>query len=160
MASYEIIIKDQSKGNPTNPIASNKEETAIATNRSRKEASDSPWGYIAYRKVEPYIKTFVNREISMVGVATGRTELQQQLQFAADIGGQVVDTALNIAIGSKTGGVYGAIAGAVVSVAQRGINLWQKADKIRVESALERTSIGLLNVRSGGSLATYSQSRS
>lgn len=162
MSKYEIIIRDETRTNPTNPIANTEDEQA-KDNSGDKTPKDkdqsSPWLYMAYKRVESLAKSWVNHEISMVSVRTGRVELQQRWQFAADTAFGIVDTVTNIAVGAKVGGGVGAVVGAVVSVAQAGINLAQKLDRYNTQMYLENTSLGLMHVRSGGSLATYSQSR-
>lgn len=160
MSKYEIIIRDETRTNPTNPIA-NTEDGQAKDTTDDKDTKDkaSPWAYMAYRRVESVAKSWINHEISMVSVRTGRVELQQRYQFAADTAFGIVDTVTNIAVGAKVGGGVGAVVGAVVSVAQAGINLVQKLDRYNTQMYLENTSLGLMHVRAGGSLATYSQSR-
>ena len=161
MSKYEIIIRDETRTNPTNPIANTEDGQAKDTTEDKNpnEERASPWAYMAYRRVESVAKSWINHEISMVSVRTGRVELQQRYQFAADTAFGIVDTVTNIAVGAKVGGGAGAVVGAVVSVAQAGINLVQKLDRYNTQMYLENTSLGLMHVRSGGSLATYSQSR-
>lgn len=161
MSQYEIIIRDETTSTLKSPIANSEDGQAKDTtgNKNQNEGRMSPWAYMAYRRVESVAKSWINHEISMVSVRTGRVELQQRWQFAADTAFGIVDTVTNIAVGAKVGGGVGAVVGAVVSVAQAGINLAQKLDRHNTQMYLENTSLGLMNVRAGGSLATYSQSR-
>ena len=61
-------------------------------------------------------------------------------------------------IGALVGGLPGAIAGAVASVAQTALSYGLQYSKIRTEENLENVSLALMNIRAGGSVASYSQS--
>ena len=82
------------------------------------------------------------------------------MQVITDATSGIASLATDIAIGAKVAGGWGAAVGAILNVAETAVNIYQKVDRINTERNLENVSIGLMNVRSGGSLATYSQSRS
>ena len=119
-------------------------------------------GYIAYKHyISPFVKQAINYQISTVSLRTGRTEHQQRLQFAYDIGSKVVSLAENVAMGLliSGGNPLGAVAGAAVSVVQTAVQYAQAQNTIDLERNAENISIGLMNVRAGGSVASYNSSR-
>ena len=174
MASYEITIKDQTgsgggASSSANPVANNEEDSAVTTTAARalrltddpsKKAAYAALEHIAMNRVIATTKKWINHELSMVSVATGRVELQQRAQVVTDAVSGIASLATDIAVGAKVGGGWGAAIGFILNIAGSAVDIYQKADRINTERSLENTSIGLKNVRSGGSLATYSQSRS
>ena len=174
MASYEIIIKDQTgsgggASSSANPVANNEEDSAVTmtaeralrlTDDPKKKAEYAALEHIAMNRVLATTKKWINHELSMVSVAPGRVELQQRMQVVSDATSGIASLATDIAVGYKVAGGWGAAVGAILNVAETAVNIYQKADTINTERNLENVSIGLMNVRAGGSLATYSQSRS
>ena len=117
--------------------------------------------YIAYKQyIAPFVKQAISYQISTVSLKTGRVEHQQRLQFAYDAGSKVVQLVENIAIGAAVGGLPGAIIGATVSVVQTAVQYAQAKHTLDLERSAESISIGLQNVRAGGSVASYNSSRS
>ena len=168
MASYEIIIKDQTGTTPNNPVA-NSTDDAIdpAVKRMMKKSPEQQMKaerealmYIAMDRATSMVKGMINHELSMVSVETGRVELQQRIQVVSDALTGSVSLMMDIGFGAKVAGGWGAAVGALLNIAQTTVGIFQKADTINAQKNLENVSIGLKNVRSGGSLATYSQSRS
>lgn len=174
MASYEITIKDQTgsgggASSSANPVANNEDDSVVSMTAERalrltddpgKKAAYAALEHIAMNKVIATTKSWINHELNMVSVATGRVELQQRMQVVTEAGSGIASLATDIAVGAKVAGGWGAAVGAILNVAGTAVNIYQKVDTINTERSLENTSIGLKNVRSGGSLATYSQSRS
>ena len=119
-------------------------------------------GYIAYKHyVSPFVKQAISYRISTVSLRTGRTEHQQRLQFAYDMGSKVVSLVENVAMGLllSGGNPLGAVAGAAVSVVQTAVQYAQAKNTIDLERNYENISIGLMNIRAGGSVAAYNSSR-
>ena len=119
-------------------------------------------GYIAYKHyISPFVKQAINYRISTVSLRTGRTEHQQRLQFAYDVGGKVVGLAENVVMGLALSGgnPLGAVAGAAVSVVQTAVQYAQAQNTINLERNAENISIGLMNIRAGGSVAAFNSSR-
>lgn len=169
MASYEIIIKDQTGTTPNNPVANSTDDEAIdpAVRRMLKKSPEQKMKaerealmYIAMDRATSMVKGMINHELSMVSVETGRVELQQRMQVVSDVLTGSVSLMMDIGFGYKVAGGWGAAVGALLNIAQTTVGIFQKADTINAQKSLENTSIGLMNVRSGGSLATYSRSRS
>ena len=162
MASYEIIIKDQTGTDPNNPVANSNEEAVDSSGNKNKKKKDpeAALAYIALNRVGSMAKSLISHEVSMVNVRTGRVELQQRIQVVANAASGLVSLATDMAFGFKVAGGGGAAVGALLNVAQTTVGIFQKIDTINTQRNLENISIGLMNVRSGGSLATYSQSRS
>lgn len=125
---------------------------------SRKDVA----GYIAYKHyVSPFVKQAISYGISTVSLRTGRTEHQQRLQYAYDMGSKVVSLVENVAMGLllSGGNPLGAIGGAAVSVAQFAVQYAQAKNTLNLEREAENISIGLMNIRAGGSVAAYNSSR-
>ena len=97
--------------------------------------------------------------ISTVSIRTGRTETQQRMQFAYSVGSKAFGIVENIAIGAAVGGLWGAVAGAVMSTVTTVAGYAINQAKINLSAASENISIGLINARAGGNVAATSGSR-
>lgn len=149
--AYEIVITAEGEEDRTTPIAGNNDKTETP---DKIKKSDVAW-YVAYKKVTPYIKSFAQHEVSKVSVQTGRQEAQLKTQFVFDRISEGVDFVFNVAVGLKTGGALGAVAGAGISLLGAGINVFQRMDTLRTEQNLENISLGLMTARTGG-IKTFS----
>jgi hypothetical protein len=100
-----------------------------------------------------YAKNIANRviqsNINTVALRTGHEELQQKQQFIYNTINRGLNIATSIAIGAKTGGAWGAVAGAVIGVASTGIDIAIKQNEINIARGQENTSIFLNQIRIG-----------
>ena len=166
MAEYEITIKIDGGGNGAkNPIAGNDE--SAAKKGKKKEKSDvltsgdmATGAYVAYKTVAPYVKSFINFEISQVAIKTGRNEEQAKRQFVANSIEGVLDIAVGTVVAGLSGGPVAAVAVLGTSLIGAAVSYAQRSEQLRAEQNLENISLGLMRTRSGGSIAAYSQSRS
>lgn len=140
-----------------------KDTTPGSDSESRAEkTTKQAAGYVAYKRyISPFIKQAISYEISTVSLRTGKTEYQQRLQFAYDMGSKVVGLAENMITGFliSGGNPIGAVIGAGVSVIQTAVQYAQAQNTLNLENSKESISIGLQNVRAGGSVAATNGSR-
>lgn len=158
MATYEIVIKNETTTSKSSPVAgdSGNGGSAPAKNQSTENLVKS---LVAYKKVVPYVKQAIQHEISTVELRTGSAELQQRIEFGYQVVSSGVGIAENILVGFAVGNVAGAVAGAVVGIAGELLNVGYRADTINLKRSEESISLGIMDRRAGGLPATYSKSR-
>ena len=106
------------------------------------------------KNVGSFIKQGIQYPIGTVALRTGNHEMQARMQTAYDIGSQAFGMVESIAIGAMTGGGWGAIAGALMSLMHTAVTMTQKFETYNIQKDQESTSIALMNVRAGGNVAT------
>lgn len=158
MADYEIVIKDDTVTKKS-PIAQ-KTQSESVQDTGRAKAKENVAEYFAFKRiVSPFVRMGIEYGISTVSIRTGRTETQQRMQFAYSVGSKAFGTVENIAIGAAVGGLWGAVAGAVMSTVTTVAGYAINQAKINLSAASENISIGLINARAGGNVAATSGSR-
>jgi len=118
-------------------------------------------GYIAYKHyVSPFVKQAISYRISTVSLRTGRTEHQQRLQFAYDMGSKVVSLVENVAMGLllSGGNPLGALVGLGVGLLQTGVQYAQAYDRLNLERSIEEASLGIQRRRAATTNSRSSQS--
>lgn len=163
MARYEIILSAGGAAASKSPIAGGKGRPKKTTDPEQEALKARKAGVNAYvhikRNIAPFVSMGLQYTIGTVTLRTGRVERQQRMQFAYGVVSQTGGILENIAIGALVGNLPGAIAGAVAGVAQTALSYGLQYSKIRTEENLENVSLALMNIRAGGSVASYSQSR-
>lgn len=163
-SNYVITIKNETQGKKKSPIAGSDSTASKNTsnNNDGKISREQAAGFFAYKRyISPFVKQALSYGISTVSLKTGRTEYQQRLQFAYDVAGNVAGMGENIAMGFllSGGNPVGAVAGAAISLIHTAVNYAQSANTFNLNRSLENVSIGLADLRAGGSVASYSNSR-
>ncbi len=161
---YRIVLVNNTSEESSSPIAPTSSGGETPTNTSgkmkRNSLKEQAGGYVFYKRiVAPFVRQGLQYQIGTVALRTGDHELQARLQSAYDIGSQAVGLVENIAVGFMVGNVGGALAGALLSVAQTGVSLVQKYETFNLNKNLENTSLALMNVRAGGNVASTSGRR-
>lgn len=164
MAQYEIWIRARNdEGEKKSPIAGGKGKVKKVETPEEKSLKARKAGVRAYvaikRNIAPFISASLDYSISTISLRTGRVERQQRTEFWYGIAKQGAGIVENIAIGALVGGAAGAITGAIASVAQTALSYGFQYSKLRTGSNLENISLALMDVRAGGSTASYDQSR-
>ena len=162
-----VLVNDTSNSGSNSPIAptdQGQEQTKNTTNDASGGENNAlngvVKGYVFFKKnVGSFIKQGIQYQIGTVALRTGNHELQARVQTAYDIGSQAFGMVESVAIGAMTGGVWGAIAGAVMSLMHTAVTLSQKIETYNIQRSQEGTSIALMNVRAGGNVATTSGRR-
>ena len=158
MADYEIVIKDDTVTKKS-PIAQ-KTQSESVQDTGRAKAKENVAEYFAFKRiVSPFVRMGIEYGNSTVSIRTGRTEKQQRMQFAYSVGSKAFGIVENIAIGAAVGGLWGAVAGAVMSTVTTVAGYAINQAKINLSAASENISIGLINARAGGNVAATSGSR-
>ena len=169
MADYsaEIVIKDETQSQESSPIA-NPNGGSDSTKNTSPGGKTDPYakgkaivkGYVAVKRiVAPFVSQAINYGISTVAIRTGQHEEQQRWQFAYDMGSKALGLAESITVGAMVGGLAGAIGGAVMSIATTVTGYALTQQKINLAESNENISLGFMNARAGGSIATTSGSR-
>lgn len=118
--------------------------------------------YVASQTIDVFLNNTQGFISSNIGLITGRTELQQKVNFGMQAVSQGVNTYKNAQAGAImfTGmgmsGALGAVIGAVLSLANAGINLAFKQQQLNIQGNLENIQIQQVQTRAG---AGFNRSR-
>lgn len=159
--SYEIIIRNESSGGKKSPIANNTDNSeAKAAKEAKVFRKEMVKEYFAFKRVvAPIVTQSIEYGIGTVTMRTGRREQQQRLQFAYDVTRRVYGIGEDIAVGAAVGGLAGAVTSAILSLANSALSIAYAQKRINLAESLENNTLGMLNVRAGGAIATSSGSR-
>ncbi len=103
----------------------------------------------------------ISHEISVVSLKTGASEQQERLSFAYSVGKQVGGIIISTAIGAAVGGgLPGALIGLATSITATAMSYGQKIAEIDLQHDIEDVGLRYMNMRAGGSVASFSGSRS
>lgn len=160
MADYEIIIRNETSDDDASPIAGSGAKPKKTSGGEASSAKNIAKGIVA---VEGYVKPFVDKlltnRIQTVSIRTGAEELQERLSFAYSVGQQAYGIVKSTAVGAAVGRLPGALIGMLFGLLNTAISYAQKAQQISYQRTVENIGLNYLNVRAGGSVASYSQSR-
>lgn len=161
MPSYEIIVSNQTNEDESSPIAGSATDGSAEPKQTNKEPEEPSTakkiakGYgIAKHFAMPFINSIISHQISTVELRTGNADRQRRSQAIYSIAKRGAGFVESIAIGGMVGQLPGAVMGAVTSIATTAINVAQQYDTYYLRQNIENTSIGLMNVRAGGNVAT------
>lgn len=159
--SYVITIKNETSRKKKNPVAGNNSEATenggAQAENDRKAAIAK--GLVVYHTAKSFVNQVVSHNVSTVSLRTGSEELQEKISFAYEIGQKAFGFVESVAIGALVGNVPGAVIGGVLSAAHTAISYAQKAETISLQRSVESMSLRNMQIRAGGSLATFSGSR-
>ena len=94
------------------------------------------------------IDSTVTREINRVELRTGHSTYQERISWSYGVAKRTLLTGALLIGGIATGNPV-AIGGAVLSAANRGIELIQAAEDLRISRAVEDVGIDMANIRAG-----------
>lgn len=118
--------------------------------------------YIASQTIEVFLNNAKSVISQNIGLVTGKTELQQRVNFTMETVQQGVNTYKNAMAGkilfqsAGLSGGLGAVVGAALSVVSYGINLAFKQSQLNVQEGLENRQIQQVRSRAG---AGFNRSR-
>lgn len=160
--SYEIVIKNETaQEQENNPIAANgagsknTDGNTSAAAPTLKAAAIMAVAGTALR----FADKIVSHRIQTVELRTGAREQQERLSFAYSVAKQAGGIIMSTAAGFAVGNVPGALIGLLTSSASVALSYAQKADTLRLQRDLEDVGLKFMNIRAGGSVASYSGSR-
>lgn len=162
MAQYEIVLKNETGGAGQKSPISGEGGTAKTPGKRQEEtpgASKGVTGLVTYGMAKSFAKQILQFRVDTVELRTGAAELQQKISFAYQIGNQALSIVESLAVGAMVGGLPGAVVGAVAGVTHTLIGYAQNAQRIRWQGELEGISNNLINVRAGGQIQSYGESR-
>ena len=82
-----------------------------------------------------------------------------EISFAYQAAGTLVSIGQSTATGFAVGSPPGAVIGALLGIAGKAISVGLNQNTIDLQRQQESISLGLMNLRAGGSLSSYSKSR-
>ncbi len=165
--TYKIIIKNGNAGSgKKSPVANNndsakgKDNTNTETGGSHAAAKEAVGTYFAFKRVvSPIVTQAVEYGISTVSIRTGRREEQQRQQFVYDTARRIYGLGESVAIGAAVGGLPGALVSVALTLANSALSIAYAQKRINLAENLDNVTLGMLNVRAGGAVATTSGSR-
>lgn len=153
MATYEIILKNETDDASETPVAGQQTKT---TDPKQKKAAK---GLVSFSMAKPFINQVVQHQINTVELRTGSSELQQRISFAYQAAGSMASIVQTAVTGFAVGNVPGAVIGALLGIAGKAVSIGLNQNTIDLQRQQESISLGLMNLRAGGSVSSYSKSR-
>lgn len=151
--TYHIYVHGDGENNPSvvSGGGGNVTGTEQAQQPSKTEqgAVNAVKGMVSFAAVRGFANNLISYEISQVSLRTGAREYEQKLQFAQQVGNQVLNIGLATAGGFAAGGAVGALVGFLGSTIYTAISYAQNANTIETKQNLENISIGMASVRAG-----------
>lgn len=156
--TYRIIIEN-STAEDTSPIAGQ----SSSPKPQKKKSTNSPYiapsvpsvsfseiyELIAYKKIKPYVSQLITSEVQKAGLRTGSNRIQEKASFYYSISSSSINFIESVFIGGKIGGVYGAIGGAVLSVAHTGLSFVASYTTLKIKQNIEEETIRNNLIRAG-----------
>lgn len=162
MADYEIVIKNETSDKKKSPIAGDN-ATAKNTAANQSTTNGAAIGIKALVSFNHFIKPFVNKVatqyISTISLRTGAQELEDKMSFALQTTQKVGGFVGSIAVGAAVGNLPGALIGGMVSLATTALDYYNKQSKLDMDRSVENVNLRYMNMRAGGSVASFSGSR-
>ena len=164
-----IYLKDSeststSKDNVTGTGGDVKGLSQAGKDAKKQEKALSNLGkYVASQTVSVFLNDVKGSISSNIGLVTGKTELQERVNFSMEIAQQGVNTFKNATAGATvfaTAGLssgVGAVIGVALSAISYGINRAFKVQQLNIQENLENRQLSQISSRNG---AGYNRSRS
>ena len=162
-STYTIILKNGTGGG-NSPLAGSGGAGTSSGNQQvsagRQRAQDAVKVIVAYDKfVEPFVNQIVSHQVGTIQLRTGAAELQQRVEFGMNVAKSAAGLGASILTGYAVGNVPGAIIGGLISVGTQLLGLSNRSKEIQMNKDLEDISIMGMDIRAGGNVASFSQSR-
>lgn len=162
--NYSLTIKNETADeNENNPIAGNAAGSKQASGGDNAAAAAST---IKAAKIMAVLGTamhfadkIVSHRIQTVELRTGASEQQERLSFAYSVAKQAGGIIMSTIAGFAVGNAPGALIGFLTSATTTAMSYAQKASELRMQRDLEAVGLKYMNIRAGGSVASYSGSR-
>lgn len=119
--------------------------------------------YVASQTISVFLDNVKGSISSNIGLVTGKSELQEKVNFGFEIAQQGVNTVKNAAAGASVFAAaglssgWGAVIGVALSAISYGINLAFKQQQLNIQEGIENRQINQTLSRNG---AGYNKSRS
>lgn len=162
--SYVITIKYETADNKKSPVAGGNGSAQSGSGESEGGAVSTgkavAKGLVTYNHyVKPFVNQAIQHRISTVTLRTGGEELESRLSFTYSVVQRAVGFAESVAVGAAVGHLPGALIGAAVSLVSMGIEFSNKQEAMLLQRSNENISLGFMNARAGGAVASFSNSR-
>lgn len=114
--------------------------------------------YVASQTIDVFLNNTTSFISSNIGLMTGRTELQQKVNFGMQAVQQGVNTYKNAQAGAVItstmgmGGTIGAVVGAVASILNLAINTGFKQAQLQLQQGLENKQLQQITTRAGANV--------
>lgn len=167
---YEIVIRNQTGDAQKSPIAGSGTAATDTTNPGSGDMTLREGAAAGLVAVNHYIKPFVDQMatqyVTTVQLRTGSQELEERMSFNLNVTQKVVSFGSSVAMGAlmgsaggPLGAIAGAFAGAVMSLATFAVDYSNKQENINLQRSVENVGLRYMNIRAGGSVASFSGSR-
>ena len=119
--------------------------------------------YVSSQTVSVFLGNIKSTVSTNIGLKTGKTELQERINFGMEMAQQGVNTFKNAAAGATVfaaagmSGPLGAVIGVALSAISYGINIAFRQEQLNIQASLENRQINQTLGRNG---AGYNKSRS
>lgn len=119
--------------------------------------------YVSSQTISVFLGNVKSAISTNIGLKTGKTELQQRINFGMEMAQQGVNTVKNAAAGATMfaaagmSGPLGAVIGVALSAISYGINIAFKQEQLNIQENIENRQINQTLSRNG---AGYNKSRS
>lgn len=114
--------------------------------------------YVASQTINVFLNNTKTMISSNIGLITGKSELQQRVNFGMSAIQEGVNTYKNAQAGAVLfksmgmNGSAGAVAGAILSVLNLGINTLFQYEQVNIQRGIENTQIQQINTRAGANV--------
>lgn len=149
--TYRIIITDESGGGKASTTATTPsgDESKPTGRRQKTPFEKVVKKYASIGMARNVVNTLARNEINRVELRTGSQALQDRISFAYDTVNSLADSAMTIAAGASMGGVVGAGAAAVYTVATKTVSLLNASTNQKISRSIESIGINQTNIRAG-----------
>lgn len=145
---YAIVLRNETDNESQQTTASTPSSDGTLDKPKNKIKTAAMVG-TAYGVVKTVADKIATPYINTIALRTGYEEKQQQAQFIQNVASQAIDTAFSIGMGVAVGGVYGAVAGAVLSLGNQAYNYMVNQQEVGYARSNENTAIFLNQIRMG-----------
>ena len=148
---YVIVLRNETpqEDEKRKAVADNKDNIGKGekTGLQSLEKYGKPMAMIGYAK--SLAERFGGSYVNTVTLRTGYEEKQQREQMYLSLASRGANILMSIGAGAMIGNVPGAIAGAVIGIANEGINMAIRQNEINMARQQESTAIFLNQIRMG-----------
>ena len=146
--NYTItIVNDTVSGDKPQATASNQSDDGKQKDKTNLPKQLGGMAMLGYAK--NIADRIVQSNINTVALRTGHEELQQRQQLTKNVANRAINIGASIAVGAKTGGAWGAVIGAVLSLGSSAMNIAVRQNEINIARQQENTIIFLNQIRIG-----------
>lgn len=146
---FHMYIHLDDVGGSSSMAGGGENEDKSQNDKTASEVKSAARKIVGYAAVKSTADQIISGQMRMVELSTGATEYEERLNAGYNIGKQIWNAAETIAVGAATGGIWGAVAGLVVSGVSQLISYGQRVQRLALNEGLENISIDRMIIRAG-----------